>query len=259
MNLRHERSFQMKSTAKFITFLLAIAMVTTGCGLIKSAGVQIITPSNVIITETRDVSSFNSIEMSTFGKIVINQGTSESLNISGSDNLVPLIKTNVRNSVLVISTDDNLTVTSIQEKYLTITIVVKDLSSLDISGLGDIQMGILSTPSLSVTMSGAGRVQLDQLITDKLDISLSGLGSVEIAGAAKQATVDISGAGSVNSPDLQIQTANVTVPGLGSATLWVTDQLTGNISGAGSVSYYGNPQTNTNTSGIGSFKSLGNK
>ena len=248
----------MNRSTKFFALLLAITLLTTGCGLIKSAGIQFITPSNVIITETRDVSGFNSIDISTLGKLVINQGN-ESLTISGSDNLVPLIKTSVSNGVLNISSVENISTTSFNEKYLTFTIGVKDLSSLNISGLADIQMGILSTPSLNISMSGAGKVRLDQLITDKLDISLSGLGSVEIAGSAKQATVDISGAGSVNAPDLQVQSANVTVPGLGSATLWVTDQLTGNISGAGSVSYYGNPQTNTNTSGLGSFKSLGGK
>jgi len=249
----------MKTSIKFLAFFIAVALVTNGCGLLKSAGVQLITPSNVIITETREVSGFTSIDMSTMGKVLINQGQSESLNISGSDNLVPLIKTTVSNGVLDISSDGSISVTSFNEKYLTFTIIVKDLSSLNISGLGDIQMGILNTPSLNISMSGAGKVRLDQLLTDKLDVSLSGLGSVEIAGKATQATIDISGAGSVNAPDLQIQSANVTVPGLGSATLWVNDQLTGNISGAGSVSYYGNPQTNTNTSGLGSFKPLGAK
>jgi len=82
---------------------------------------------------------------------------------------------------------------------------------------------------------------------------------VELAGEARQATVELSGAGEVNSPDLKIQTASVSLPGLGKCTLWVTDQLTGNISGAGHVSYYGNPKTNVTNTGLGSFKSLGSK
>jgi hypothetical protein len=63
----------------------------------------------------------------------------------------------------------------------------------------------------------------------------------------------------VNAPDLKIQTATVSVPGLGSATVWVTDELTGDISGAGTVNYYGNPQVKTNSSGLGNFKAMGNK
>jgi hypothetical protein len=82
---------------------------------------------------------------------------------------------------------------------------------------------------------------------------------LDISGNASQATIDISGAGGVNASDLKLQTASINISGLGSATVWVTDQLSGEISGAGSVSYYGSPQTNTSSSGLGQFKSLGSK
>jgi hypothetical protein len=142
---------------------------------------------------------------------------------------------------------------------LTFTIVVKELTSLAISGAGDVQVETLSTPSMVLAMSGAGRVQMSQLTTDSLELNLSGAGGLEIKGAATEATINISGAGGVNAPDLKIQTANVVISGLGSVTLWVTDLLTGEISGAGSVSYYGTPQANTTSSGLGQFKSLGDK
>jgi len=252
----------MKRTARFLSLIVAISLVITGCGLIKSAGVQVITPSDVIISEARDVSGFSAIDMSTIGTVVITQGNTESVKISGSDNLVPLIKTSVSNGTLLIDTEGSLNILPAninKTNQLTITIALKDLTSLKLSGLGDIQVDALATPSLGIEVSGAGEVQIKQLTTDSLNVNMSGLGSVELSGEAKQATVDISGAGSVTAPDLKIQTANVSVPGLGSATLWVTDQLTGTISGAGSVSYYGNPQANTNSTGLGSFKSLGRK
>jgi len=250
----------MKTSSRILSLILVVMLAATGCSVIGNRIGRTITPSNVIISENRDVSGFSGIDMSTVGKVVLSQGSTESLTVSGSDNLVPLIKTTVRKGILYIETTENINVISFtSDNMLTYTIVVKDLSSLTISGLGDVQMGTLTTPKLSVTMSGAGNAQISQLTTDELTVTVSGLGSVELGGEAKQATIDISGAGSVNSPDLKIQTANVTIPGLGGATLWVTDRLTGNISGAGNVSYYGNPQTNTNTSGLGNFKSLGNK
>ncbi|HEX9092310.1 MAG TPA: DUF2807 domain-containing protein, partial [Anaerolineales bacterium] len=218
----------MKKTAWFLSLIVAISLVITGCGLIKSAGVQVITPSDVIISEARDVSGFSSIDMSTIGTLVITQGNTESVKISGSDNLVPLIKTSVSNATLVIDTEGSLNILPAninKTNQLTITIELKDLSSLEVSGLGDIQIDALATPSLNIDMSGAGRVQIKLLTTDSLDLNMSGLGTVEISGEAKQTTLDISGAGTVTAPNLKIQTANVTVPGLGSATLWVTDQL----------------------------------
>ena len=80
---------------------------------------------------------------------------------------------------------------------------------------------------------------------------MSGIGNVELAGQVARATITISGAGNVNAADLKCQTVDITIPGLGSATVWVTDQLNGDIKGGGSVSYYGDPKTNTKTSGLG--------
>ncbi len=250
----------MKTSIKIFTFLLAAMLVTTGCGIISNINSRMITPSDVIISETRDVSGFSAINMGTLGKVILSQGNSESLTISGSDNLVPLIKTTVSNGTLTIETDENINVTTFNNKnMLTFTIGVKDLSSLTVSGLGDVSMETLSTPKLALTMSGAGKVQLNQLTSDMLNITVSGLGSVDIAGDVSEASIDIPGAGTMNAPDLKIKTANVTIPGLGNATLWVTDRLTGTISGAGTISYYGNPQIDVNVTGLGTYKSLGSK
>jgi hypothetical protein len=242
------------------TSLLLLSMLLTSCSALTNFGVKVITPSNNIISENRDVSGFTAIEFSTLGKVNVIQGNVESLNISGPDNLVSEISTSVNNATLVIKNKENFTLTSLSTKdILTFTIVVKNLTSLTVSGLGDVQVETLSTPNMDLTMSGAGKVQMNQLTTGGLKINLSGLGGLDISGNATQATIDLSGAGSLNAPDLKLQSANITISGLGGATLWVTDQLTGTISGAGSVSYYGNPQTNTKATGLGQFKSLGSK
>ena len=249
----------MKIRTAFIS-LLVITMLLTSCSVLSNVGVKVITPSNVLISENREVSGFKAIEFSTFGKINIMQGDKESLNIAGPDNLVSEIVTTVNNGSLIIKTKDNVTVTSFNNAdILTFTIVVKDLTSLAVSGAGDVQIETLSTPSMSLSLSGAGKVQQNQITTDNLTINISGLGGIDISGQSSRTTIEISGAGNVNASELKSQTANVSISGLGGATLWVTDQLTGEISGAGNVSYYGSPQTSTNSSGLGKFNSLGNK
>ena len=249
----------MKTRPIFISFVFLV-ILSISCNILTNTGTKLITPSNVIISENRDVSNFSAIEFSTFGKVNIMQGDKESLNISGPDNLVPEIITTVSNGTLNIRTKENINVNPLgSDNPLTFTIVVKDLTSLAVSGAGDVQIETLSTPSMNFDMSGAGKVLLNQLTTEKLNINISGVGGLEITGEAPQTTIDISGAGSVDAPDLKTQTANITISGLGGVTIWVTDQLTGNISGGGSVSYYGDPQTNTTSTGIGNFKSLGEK
>ena len=242
--------------------LLLVGLLISGCSnLVKAFGNgKTITPSNVVISESRPVSNFTSIDMRALGKVTVTQGDSESLTIKGSDNIVPLITTTVQNGVLVIEMVENIHITSINsDNLLTITIVVKDLSAITVSGASLVEMDSLSTSKLAITMSGAGQASLNHLTAKSLNVTVSGLGNVEIAGEVPQATFSIPGAGNIDAHDLEIQTANITVAGLGNATMWVTGQLTGEISGGGSVAYYGNPQTSTKATGLGTFKSLGNK
>ncbi len=251
----------MKNLALSLSILLA-AVLLAGCSLplnfVKNTNA--ITPSDVIISEERSVSGFTSVDMRSIGKVNLTQGDREALTITGSDNLLPLIKTSVRDGILIIKMKENISLTRLDDdNMLTFDLTVKDLTGLFVSGLGDVEMGALDTSSLKVIMSGAGMFKLSNLTAESLDTNVSGLGNVEIAGKVTRQDVEISGAGEVKNGDLECQTANIHIPGLGSATVWATDRLTGSISGAGSAHYYGNPETNTNSNGLGRFQSLGSK
>jgi hypothetical protein len=251
----------MKTRIVIFTLLFTAFLAISCRGLaVDNLGDDTIKPSDVVITEERTVGAFTGIDMSTFGRILLMQGESESLSISGSDNIVPYIKTNIHGGVLSIETDKNINIIGMNsENILTFNITVRDLTSLTISGAGKVEMPVLSTSDLEITMSGAGEYQLGQLNAEGVQIDLTGLGNITIAGEVSRATIEISGAGEVSAGDLKCQTADITIPGLGNATVWVTERLTGNISGGGNVSYYGNPQTNIQTSGIGQFRALGSK
>lgn len=243
-----------------LSIIVLLAILLAGCNLLTNPQVSIIKPSDVTISENREVSGFDSIEFSTLGKINLIQGDQESLNISGPDNVVPLIITEVRNKTLIIRTEENVSITiPSSQNPLTFTIVVKDLTGLTVSGVGDIQVDALSTTRMDVTMSGAGMVQFNQLSAETINLNLSGVGGMELTGEAQKTTIEISGAGGVNAPDLKTSTADITISGLGGVVIWVTDELTGEISGGGNVSYYGDPQTSTSSTGIGTFKPLGSK
>jgi hypothetical protein len=230
---------KMKTVKLF--FLIATVLLMAGCNILNLGdAAQMVDPSNVIITEERSVSDFTAIDFGTYGKVTITQGESESLTITGSDNVVPLVNTSVSNGTLTISTKEEINVLGLNsENILTFVIMVKDLAEL--------------------TNSGAGHLIMDQLTADSLNVTLSGAGNIKLAGEAETVRIDISGAGIVTAPDLMIKTTEVILSGTGGAEIWVTDLLTGTIRGVGDVRYYGEPQVDTEKTGIGSYKSLGNK
>jgi hypothetical protein len=107
--------------------------------------------------------------------VVITQGDDETLTITGSDNVVPLVKTTVRGGVLTIEMDENINPLGVNnaEEVLSFNITVKDMSSLTISGLAEVEIGSLSTSTLTLDMSGAGHVQLSELAAQDVDITVA--------------------------------------------------------------------------------------
>ena len=245
-----------------LLLLLFVSLLAPSCSILPDINLNIdtITPSGNIISEERAVSGFTAIDIRTFGRVNLAQGETETLKLEGSDNLVELVKTRVQNGVLTIEMQEGINVLNVNlEDLLTFTITVKDLAGVSISGLADVRIPTLFTSKLEINVSGAGQFHLDQLQAESVQINLSGLGNIELAGEVSREAIEISGSGQVSAADLKCQNADITIPGLGGATVWVTEQLSGNISGGGNVSYYGNPETDLETSGIGQFKSLGNK
>jgi hypothetical protein len=242
--------------------LIALSLLLTGCGGIFNfvRNAKTIRASNTLTSETREAAGFTAIDMRTVGRVVISQGGAESLDLRGPDNVVPLIQTSVQGGVLVIEMEDNIFVTEMHESnVLTLTIGVKDLSALTVSGVGDVTMDGLAASRLKLDMSGAGRVALAGLSLGNLTLTLGGAGDVTLSGEADSAAILIGGAGKIDAAGLKVQTADIDLSGLGDATLWVTGKLTGSISGAGNVDYYGDPATDLKTTGLGVFKSLGKK
>lgn len=249
----------MKNIFKLLAGLLALVL-TMACGAINvNPDAKSITPSDNVITETRDVSGFTGVDMRTIGTVTITQGKTDSLVITGSDNLVELVSTRVEDGVLLIEMVDVNVQSLKKDNILEFAITVKNLASLTVSGLGTVEMNGLETKSLNLTMSGAGAIVMSGLKLETILMNISGVGGITVAGNADRAEMELSGAGELNAADLAIKTANVNLSGLGTAVLWVTDELTGTISGAGSVRYYGSPRANTNSTGVGVFEALGAK
>jgi len=215
--------------------------------------------SGNVVTTTRDVQDFLAIEVDYPAQVFIKQGETESVKIEAEDNLLPGLKTEVRNGTLAIfykaENGKHVNPTMIAK----ITIVVKNLAEVNLSSAGELTIEDLETDNLDISLTGAGNVKLNNILVQHLVLSLSGAGSTTGSGTADDLDMDISGFGDFKGGELHSKTARVTISGAGSATVWVDDELTAEVSGAGSVNYYGSASVTRNINGVGSVKHLGNK
>ncbi len=209
---------------KLLSIGLVIALA--GCGLI------ILNPnvkgSGIVKTEKRSLASFNSLDVNLVGSIQVRSQGQQNVEISGDDNIIPLITTEVKNNTLYIRPSKGY---NPQQK---------------------LQI-IISTPDIkSFVFDGVGEANLSNVKNDRVEIVVSGVGSLSASGETKEADITLSGVGSVDAKNLHSVSAKVTSSGVGKVEIYATEQLDAKTSGVGEINYYGSPKiVNRQTEGIG--------
>ena len=229
--------------------LTIVLLLVSACGIIPTFG------SRNLISEAREVSGFDRVEVSGGGTMEIIQDGTESLTVETDDNVMQYITSEVRGGTLYLGMDFNLR--TFLPSRLHFILHVKDLSGVTTSGSWDVVSASIQTVDLNIVISGSGRVIVNALTADKLDTTVSGSGELDLTGDAKQQNINIRGSGKVLAGDLRTQGTTVGISGSGNVTAWATETLTVHVSGSGDVSYYGSPQVSFDQSGSGNVHSLG--
>lgn len=231
--------------------LTIVVLLMSACGIIPTFG------SRNLISEARQVSGFERVELSGAGSLDIIQDGSESLTVETDDNVMQYITSEVRDGTLHLGMDFGLR--SFLPSHLHFTLHVKDLTGINASGSWDMVSESIETGDLSIIISGSGKVIVNALTADKLDTRVSGSGELDLTGEAKQHNIDISGSGKYLAGGLRTQGTTIGISGSGNVTVWASETLAVNVSGSGNVSYYGSPKVSFDQSGSGNVHSLGGK
>ena len=218
-----------------------------------------------LVTESREVSNFDRVFLRDYGELVITQGEEESLTIETDRDILPKIKTEVREGRLVIKIGghwlDKLghaLSTSLTRHWIKYRLAVKKLTGLEITGAVSAKASEITTDRLALELSGAGQVNIEALSAEILEVDLPGACTINISGKVGEQRIVMSGAGSYKAPKLESTRASVDLRGAGQATVWAVEELDVAIRGLGSVEYYGSPTVKKSVSGIGTVTSLGN-
>lgn len=231
--------------------LTIVMLLMSACEFIPTFG------SRNLISEVRDVSGFQRVEVSGGGSMDIIQDGTESLSVETDDNVMEYVTSEVRGGTLYLGLDSNLR--ALLPSRLHFSLHVKDLSKITSSGSWDVVSETFQTGALNIIISGSGKVNINALTVDELDTTVSGSGELDLSGEAKLEAFNISGSGKVLAGDLRSQSATISISGSGNVTVWASDTLTVHVSGSGNVSYYGSPQVTIDQSGSGNIHNLGNK
>jgi putative autotransporter adhesin-like protein len=184
--------------------------------------------SGNIVTESRDVAGFSSLDVSGVFKVEAVAQKDFALTVEADDNLLPFIKTEVRNGTLYIESDKRLK----SRSAITIKVAAPDLEN--------------------VRTSGAATVAVSGLANDHFDLDTSGASKISLQGSTNELKVDVSGASQIDGGSLVSEKATVDASGACTVNVNAANELNVDASGASKIFYTGNAKVNKSTSGASS-------
>lgn len=224
---------------------IVVALTLNSC-------IHTIEGSGDVINEKRAVSSFSKIDISGSFQVILNQGDTEKLELEVDENLLGLIKTEVKNNTLYISSKKSIG----NAESLNLYITTVNVNEIEASGAINLKnKGTYRADNLEIDISGAAEVDLE-LDVENLTMGMSGASETTLSGVANNFDIEISGAGELQAKKLKTRNTTIAISGAGSATVYAKKTLNIEVSGAGSVQYKGSPKVVKSISGAGSVKRL---
>jgi signal transduction histidine kinase len=206
-----------------LALVAALALVLVGCG------------GGPKVTQTRDVGPWTGIEVDGGVNVDVVPGDSGEVVVTGGEEVIDRVRTEVADGVLRISIHDR-------------GIVIGS------DPFDDVRVQISAGALDTIRVEGSGDLELGRIDTDELTIEVEGAAGIDASGTVDTLTLNIEGAGDADLGGLEARTARVVVEGAGDAELSVSDELDVTVQGAGDVTYRGNPSVRQRVEGAGEVR-----
>ncbi len=206
-----------------------------------------------IVTKTYHLDSFDKVRLEGNFKVSFEKTESESLFIEIDENLLEHVEVDVKGNTLVVESHETL----LSKDGIKLVIGYRDIEEIEISGACAISaQESITSNFLKMNLAGAGAVDLD-LDVKELEISISGAGAINLSGNVRDLDIEMSGAGGLSAFNLVSKTCKVEISGIGSADVFVEEELNASISGMGGINYKGDPVVvRSDVSGLGNVERI---
>lgn len=238
-----------------IAALLAMAAVSAfALGVAEGGADSSVEASGPTVSETRDLSSFDSVVLSGSGAVRYRQADSFRVTVTARESVLARVVSQVTNDKLVLRVEKGFTIRG--DGHIEYLVECPELSGIEISGSGTFTaMTPLTGDTVSADISGSGNISAE-VDAKAFKSTISGSGDIKVQGRAETLEFRNSGSGALQAQELAARRADITLSGSGSAEVAASDYLKVRSSGSGTVSYRGKPQIDVASSGSGRISPL---
>lgn len=192
-----------------------------------------------VVEQTRKMSMFDEIKVSRGMNVYITQGDEMKVVVEADENLLNVIKTEVNNSTLKITTTENIRKSTSKKVLVTIP-KIKGVSAS--AGSNVFSENKLESKFINISGSAGSNVKLT-VVAEELKISSSAGSNIYLEGSARKFSGKASAGANIKAENLT--TLSCKASASSGANIWinVTENLEGKASSGGNIFYYGNPKS----------------
>ncbi len=241
----------MKTKNIFLIAFALLAVLLTSC----ETEINFIEGSGHIVSRTLDIDEFNKLSLLGADNVVISYAEVQEVLVSGDDNIIDRIKTDVMNGTWFVDLERG----SYRNYDLKYYISLPRINEISCDGASKVVVNnFINEGDLTIDITGTSYIELNRMEnTENLFISIDGLGHIKAYGefpSLQYLDIFISGSGEYLGYPVLAQECRVEINGAAKCEVAVENQLDVTIDGAGLVRYRGNPDISQHISGMGIVK-----
>lgn len=202
------------------------ALLLSACAFAQVSG------NGVARDEAREVADFTGVNVSYGLHAKVSVGP-KAVRVSGDENLVALVRTEVVDGKLEVSLPKGSRVRDTGK--LRITVSSPKVTSVAASGGAEVNAEVASTDSFAAAASGGGELTVRGVDARKLAVSASGGSEVTVQGRTDALAVDASGGSEVHAKGLSVKVLAVTASGGSSVDSNPSENIAAQVSGGSTV------------------------
>ena len=217
-------------TALVISLAAVLVLATVVVALLARGGTWIsgLHGSGIAASQSRVLPAFARLNLAGSNQVTVRVGGRQAVIVHADTNLIRHVTTRVVAGRLVIGTTGNFTTRS----PMNVEVTVPSLTTLTLSGSGEITVTGVRARHLTATLPGSGLLIVRGTVT-RLDVTISGSGLAQLT-------------------DLVAGDVHAVVSGSGLIKVTATRSLDAMVSGTGAITYRGNPaQVTRDVTGTG--------
>lgn len=239
----------MKKLIK-ITIVVVSTLILSSC-----SDDYCIQEEGAIVTKSLTLATFNKLETRISGKINISQGNEQSIKVTGFQNIIDNLSTDIINKTMIIDLKGCFNYDNLE-----INIVVPKIYNIISTGSNDININdFINQEDLSLLITGSGDITVEDFKNlETLTSEITGSGDIVFNNTqlsiVKKASIKSTGSGDYRAFFISANDYFVSSSGSGNCEVNAKNNLDINLTGSGNIYYKGKPKLILKIGGTGSIQ-----